>query len=88
MEQGLYAQVVMILKVNSDDIKEKYKTKKYNFQGQSARTKHWFNIDHEWLKENFMAREPDFYKNYMILNLGVIQHTTIKNLEFQLVMQE
>ena len=61
MEQGLYAQVVMILKVNSDDIKEKYKTKKYNFQGQSARTKHWFNIDHECLKQKFMTREPYLY---------------------------
>ena len=88
MEQGLYAQVVMILKVNSDDIKEKYKTKKYNFQGQSARTKHWFDLDHEWLKENFMTREPDFYKNYIKLNLGVIKHRTIKNLEYQLVMQK
>ena len=42
--------------------RKKDKTKKYNFQGQSARTKHWFYLDHEWLKENFMTREPDFYK--------------------------
>ena len=42
-----------------DDIKEKDKTRTFNFQGQSARTKHWF--DHEWLKEKFMTREPDFY---------------------------
>ena len=61
LEQGLYAQVVIIRRRESDDIKEKYKTKKYNFQGQSARTKHWFNIDHEWLKEKFMTSEPDFY---------------------------
>ena len=41
---------------------KKYKTKKYNFQRQSARTKNWFDLDYEWLKENFMTREPDFYK--------------------------
>ena len=39
MEQGLYAQVVMILRWESDDKKEKEKTKKYNFQGQSARSR-------------------------------------------------
>ena len=62
LEQGLYAQVVMILRRESYDIKEKDETKIYNFQGKSAITKHWFNLDHEWLKENFMTREPDFYK--------------------------
>ena len=61
LENGLYAQVFMILRRELDDIKEKDKTKKYNFQGQSARTKHWFDLDHEWLKENFMTCEPDFY---------------------------
>ena len=58
---GLYAQAVMICRRELDDIKEKYKTKIYNFQGQSARTKHWFDIDHDRLKENFMTREPYFY---------------------------
>ena len=61
MEQGLHTQVAMIRRRESDYIKEKDKTKKYNFQGKSARTKHWFNIDHEWLKENFMTRETYLY---------------------------
>ena len=51
----------MIRRMESDDIKEKDKTKKYNFQGKSARKKHCFNIDHEWPKENFITREPYFY---------------------------
>ena len=62
VENYLYTQGVMIRRRESDDKKEKYKTKKYNFQGKSARTKHWFYIDHEWLKDNFITREPDFYK--------------------------
>ena len=59
----------------------------FNCQGQPARRKHWFDIDHEWSKENFMIGDPGFYKNYIKINLGVIQHTTIKTLEYQLVMQ-
>ena len=51
----------MIRRRNLYDTKEKDKTKKFNFQGQSARTKYGFDLDHEWLKENFMTREPDFY---------------------------
>ena len=58
MEQGLYTQVVMIIRRES--YYEKY-IYIYNFQGQSARTKRWFGLDHEWLEETFMTREPDFY---------------------------
>ena len=61
-EQGLHAQVVMILQRESDDKNEKEKTKKYNFQGKSVISRRWFNLDHEWLKENFMTLEPDFYR--------------------------
>ena len=43
------------------DMKEKDMTKTFNIQGQSARTKHWFDLDHEWLKGNFMTCEPDIY---------------------------
>ena len=52
----------MIHRSNSDGIKEKYKTKTINFQGQSSRSKHWFDFDHWWLKESFMTRETKFYK--------------------------
>ena len=57
----MYAQVVVILRRGSGNIKEKDKTKKVNFQVKSARTKRWFDLDHEWLKENFMTPEPDLY---------------------------
>ena len=69
-------------------IKKKKIRQKYNFQGQSSRTKNCFDIDHEWLKENSMTRKPDFHKNYIKLNLGVIIHRTIKYLEYQLVMRK
>ena len=41
----------MIRQRESDDKKEKGKTNKYNFQGQSARSRRWFDLDHEWLKK-------------------------------------
>ena len=61
MEQELYAKVFMIRPRDSDDKKEKEKTKKYNFQGKSAGSIHWFDIYHEWLKENSNTLELDFY---------------------------
>ena len=62
LKNGLYEQVVMICRRDLDYKKEKDNTEIYNFQGQSARTKHWFDLDHEWLKEYFMTLEPDIYK--------------------------
>ena len=61
LENGLYPKVVMICRRGAYDKKEQDKTKQHNFQVQSERTKHSFNIDHEWLKGNFMTCEPDFY---------------------------
>ena len=60
-EQVLYAQVFLIRRKESENQTENKNTKKYNFQGQSARSRRWFDIDHVWLKETFMTREPDFY---------------------------
>ena len=44
LENGLYEKVFMICRSELYDIKEKDKTKKYNFQKQSSRTKHWFDL--------------------------------------------
>ena len=52
IEQGLYAQAVMIRTNYLDHNKEKENTKKCNFQGKSARSMRWFYINHYWLKEN------------------------------------
>ena len=72
MEQGLFSQVVIIFQKKSQDKKEKKNTKKYNFQGQPARSRRWFDTDHEWLEENAMTREPYFYTNFIKQNLGVM----------------
>ena len=62
MEQNLYAQVVKLrckhLKfVATDRNKNEAKSK---FQGQSARSQTWFDLDLDWIVINFSSREPDF----------------------------
>ena len=64
MEQGLYAQVIMI---RQKDLKfvatDKNKNEaKFKFQGQSARSQRWFDLDLDWIEVNFSTHEPDFYK--------------------------
>ena len=64
IEQGLYAQVIMICRkylkiIESNKSKNEAKSK---FQGQSARLKCWFDIDYDWIEVNFSTGEPDFYR--------------------------
>ena len=35
---------------------------KFKFQGQSARSQQWFDLDLDWIEEKFSTCEPDFYK--------------------------
>ena len=64
MEQGLYSQVIML---RQEDLKfvatNKIKTEsKLKFQGQSARSQRWFDLDFDWIEVNVSTREPDLYK--------------------------
>ena len=34
----------------------------YQFQGQYARSQHWFELDPDWIEDTFMTRDPDFFK--------------------------
>ena len=65
MIQGFYAQVVTIRQKESENKKDKENTKKYNFQGKSARSRRWFDLDHEFIEEIFRTSETDFYKNFI-----------------------
>ena len=44
-------------------------TNKYYFQGQSAISICWFDLDNDWLEENVSTSEPD--KNFIKLILKV-----------------
>ena len=76
-KQGLNAQVFMIRRKDLDHKKEKENTNKYNFQGQSARSILWFDLDHEWLEETFSTSEPDFYENFIKQTLKVKRQKNI-----------
>ena len=67
MEQGLYAKFV---KISQKDLKliaeNKNKNEaKFKFQGQSARSQRWFDINYDWMEVNFSTRETDFYKKLL-----------------------
>ena len=57
MEQSLYAQVVKLcrkyLKFVATD-KNKNEAK-FKFQGQSARSQIWFDLDLDWIEINFSS---------------------------------
>ena len=64
MEQGLYAQVIMLRRKDLKFVaKDKIKNEaKFKFQGQSARSQRWFDIDFVYIEVNLSTHEPDLYK--------------------------
>ena len=64
MEQGLYAQVIMLrrkyLKLVAID--KKKNEAKFKFQGQYAISQRWFDLDFDCIEVNFSTRETDIYK--------------------------
>ena len=64
VEQGLYVQVFILcrkdLKTTGAD-KNKNEAK-FHFQGQSARSQCWFDLDFDWIEEYFSTHEPDLYR--------------------------
>ena len=64
MEQSLYAHVIKFwIKDFLFEAADKNENEsKYKFQGQSARSQPWFDIDLDWIDMNSITREPDFYK--------------------------
>ena len=63
----MYYQVVIVrhkTKVNKGkNISNSKET--YLFQGQSEISKHWFDIDNDWIEDNFMTREPESFKRLL-----------------------
>ena len=64
MEQSLYAQVIMFWRkdLKFDAADNNKNESKFKFQGQSARSQLWFDLDLDWIDMNFSTLEPDFYK--------------------------
>ena len=62
---GIETPVVNIRRKGLGNKKEKYNTSKYHFQGKYARSKHWFDLEHECLEGKSFTREPYFYNIYI-----------------------
>ena len=88
-EQGLYSQVISTRRKDliffATD--EKKIEAKFKFQGQSARSQQWFDLDLDWIEVYFSTREPDFYKKIfkaMMIHKILIH---LKAFKFQLEMK-
>ena len=64
MEKSLYAQVIKFRRKDLlFDAADKNKNEsKFKFQGQSARSQLWFDIDLDCIDMKFSTCEPGFYK--------------------------
>ena len=64
MKQELYAQVAMIFRkyLKITEANKNKNEAKFKFQGRSARSQRWFDLDFDWIKEKFSTGEPDFYR--------------------------
>ena len=83
MEQTLYAQIIKFRhKDLLFDAADKNKTEsKFKFQGQSARSQLWFDIDLDWIDINFSTHEPDFYMKLFQIHDNKQGEDTFKTLK-------
>ena len=62
--------VMMECKTEVKRVKQISKSRKtYLFQGHSERSKHWFDLDIDWIEYYFMTREPEFFKRLFRRNI-------------------
>ena len=62
MEQGFYAQVVVLRRkyLKFTEANKNKNDAKFKFQGQSTISQRWFDLEFDWTEVNFITREPDF----------------------------
>ena len=62
-EKGLYTQVVKLRRKDFKFIAENKNENevKFNFQGQSARSQRWFDLDFDWIEVKLITHEPNLY---------------------------
>ena len=78
-EQVLYAQVIMLRQkdlIFTEANKNKNEAK-FKFQGQSAGSQRWFDLDFDRIEVNFSTCEPDLYKIFFQIHHNT-QYTIYK----------
>ena len=90
MKQSLYAQVIKFRRKDLlFDAADKNKNEPtFKFQGQSARSQLWFDLDLDWIDMHFSTRETDFYNKLFQIHDDKQDKYTLKKFKFQLEMQK
>ena len=90
MEQSLYAQVIMFRRkdLKFDAADKKKNPSKIIFQGQSARSRYWFDLDLDWIDINFSTGEPGFYRKLYQNHEKEQEKIHSEYFKFQLEMQK
>ena len=88
MEKRLYAQVIKFRRKDLKfDAADKNKNEsKIKFQGQSGRSRLWFDLDLDWIDINFSTREPSIRNFFKIMTMSKKQIHS-EYLKFRLEMQ-
>ena len=87
MEQGLYAQVIMLRrKYLKFVVTDKNKNEaKFKFQGQSARSQRWFGLSFNWIEVNFITCETYPYKELFQSHDNTQDTNTFKSFQVPIV---
>ena len=82
-EQGLYSQVVKLLRKDLKfvAIDKKKNEAKFNFQGLSARSQRLFDLDLYWIEVQFSTHEPDYYKKRFQSHDNTQDINTLRNFQ-------
>ena len=84
MRKVLYAKVV---KISRNDLKlivenNNNNKSKFKFQGQSAISQRWFQLDFDLIEVNFSTCEPYFYKKLSKIHDNTQDTNTFKSFQF------
>ena len=87
MGQSLYAQVIMFRRdeLKFDAADKNKNVSKFKFQGQSRRSRLWFDLDLDWIDINFSTCEPGFYAKLFQSHDNEQDTNTFKTFQFPTV---
>ena len=89
MEKNLYAQVIRFRRkdLKFDAADENKNESKFKFQGQTGRSRLWFELDLDWIDIKFSTREPDLYKKLFQIHDNEQNTNKFKHFKFQSEMK-
>ena len=79
-EQGLYAQLVMLSRMDlkSVAVNKNKNEATFKLQGQYEISQSWFDLEFYWTEVNFSTSEPNLYKKTFQIHNGTQDTNTLK----------